>query len=131
MTEGGTRHATEHVDVLIVGSGPAGSAYARAITDARPETTILMAEVGPRLSKLTGEHTSNMNEAERVASQLASQGPDAGNLRPPLDLTQVAGQNALGIGAPFVFPGLFLVGDGARVEGEDGLPFACMSSGIG
>ncbi len=38
---------TEHVDVLIVGSGPAGSTYARTIGDARPDARILVVEVGP------------------------------------------------------------------------------------
>ena len=72
---------SESIDVLIVGSGPAGSAYARTIADARPDATILMVEVGPKLSDAIGEHTANMTEAERLASQLASQGPDAGVAR--------------------------------------------------
>ncbi len=127
------RGAREHesVDVLIVGSGPAGSTYARTIAESRPDATILMVEVGPKLSDAVGEHTNNMHEAERVECQLASQGPDAGNPRPPLDLAQAVGQNAFAIGAPFIFPGLFPVGDRARVDGEDGLPAACMSSGVG
>src|SRR4051812_9919180 len=80
-----TRSAdTESVDVLIIGSGPAGSAYARTIADARPEATIVMVEVGPKLSDAVGEHTSNMTEAERLSSQLASQGPDTGTQRPQL-----------------------------------------------
>jgi len=47
----------ESADVLIIGSGPAGAGYARAIADARRETRILMVEVGPKLSGAVGEHT--------------------------------------------------------------------------
>ena len=72
MTGGGTRRAKEYVDVLIVGSGPAGWAYARAISDTRPQTTILVVEVSPKLSDAIGEHTSNMTEAERLASDRTS-----------------------------------------------------------
>src|SRR4029077_13554182 len=122
---------TESVDVLIVGSGPAGSAYARTIADARPDATILMVEVGPKLSDAIGEHTANMAEAERLSCQLASQGPDAGVARPQLDFSQALGQSALGPDNLFIWPGLFVVGERARVEGEDGLPAASMSSGVG
>jgi len=119
---------TESVDVLIVGSGPAGSAYARTIADVRPDATILMVEVGPKLSDAIGEHTTNMDEPERLACQLASQGPDTGFVRPPLG-AQATGRDARG--EPFIWPGLFLLGERARVEGEDGLPAASMSSGVG
>src|SRR4029077_18434319 len=77
----------ESADVLIIGSGPPGAGYARAIADARRETTILMVEVGPKLSGAVGEHTSNMTELDRLASQRASQGPDADVERPQLDIS--------------------------------------------
>jgi C-glycoside oxidase len=120
----------ESADVLIIGSGPAGAGYARAIADARRETTILMVEVGPKLSGAVGEHTSNMTELDRLASQRASQGPDADVERPQLDISQVSRAPGDG-GLPFVWPGLFTVGERAQVEGEDGLPVASMSSGVG
>jgi choline dehydrogenase-like flavoprotein len=124
--------ATEDVDVLIVGSGPAGSTYARTIADARPDVSILMVEVGPRLPGPFGEHTLNMTEEERVACQLASQGPDAGVRRAGISLGLAGGGSGDGgDGEVFVFPGLFLVGEGARVEGEFGLPAASMASGVG
>ena len=38
---------TEDVDVVIVGSGPTGTTYARVVTDARPRARVLMVEAGP------------------------------------------------------------------------------------
>jgi choline dehydrogenase-like flavoprotein len=119
--------STEHVDVLIVGSGPAGSTYARTIGDARPDVSILMIEVGPHLPGGLGEHTMNMSDEDRIAAQLLAQGPDAGVTRPALSIGLASG----GDGTPFIFPGLFPVGEGARVDGEFGLTAACMSSGVG
>ena len=121
---------TEHVDVLIVGSGPAGSAYARTIGDARPDARILVAEVGPRTSDAVGEHTINMTDDDRVVCQLAAQGPDTGVARPGISLDSLASEGGKEP-VPFIFPGLFPVGERARVDGEFGLPVACMSSGIG
>ena len=66
------------VDVLIVGSGPAGSTYARTIGDALPSARILMVEVGPVVPGRRGDHTQNMTDEERTAAQLLTQGPDAG-----------------------------------------------------
>jgi len=119
----------EHVEVLIVGSGPAGCTFARVIGDARPEASILMIEVGPRLRGPLGEHTMNMTDEDRVACQLASQGPEAGVRR----ATPVVSMSGGGEGGqePFVFPGLFLVGERAKVDGEFGLPLASMASGVG
>lgn len=116
----------EEVDVIIVGSGPAGSTYARVIGDARPDASILMVEVGPRLTEALGEHTANVPEAERVVAQMLAQGPDADN-------AHVSQSISLGKadGTTFSVPGLFLVGKHAALEGEDGLPAASMSSGVG
>src|SRR5580700_4322078 len=76
----------EHVDVLIVGSGPAGSTYARVVGDARPDVSILVVEAGPRLRGSLGEHTSNMSPDDRRISQRLAQGPDADVDRPPFQV---------------------------------------------
>ena len=117
--------------MLIVGSGPAGSTFARIIGDEKPESSILMVEVGPRLSNVVGEHTMNMGEKERLASQQLAQGPDAGVARSSLALTGLATKADDAMDGPYVFPGLFLVGNGSQVEGEFGMPAASMSSGVG
>lgn len=122
---------TEHVDVLIVGSGPAGCTYARVIGDALPDASILVVEVGPKLSPVLGEHTRNMAEADRLACELMSQGPDAGVARGALALNAVAMDAGGVVDQLFVFPGLFLVGSGAKVEGEFGFAAASMCSGVG
>ena len=120
------------VDVLIVGSGPAGSMYARTIGDAVPDATILMVEVGPAIPGARGNHTQNMSEPDRVAAQLLTQGPDTGieratalsDIAPGLDPSLEFRQTIL--------PGLFFVDPRPRLEdGDVGLPAASMASGVG
>ncbi|WP_447949567.1 GMC oxidoreductase [Microbacterium aurum] len=123
---------TETYDILIIGSGPAGAAYARSIGDAAPEAKILMVEVGPRIPGARGEHTQNMSADDRDATQLLTQGPDAG-MRRATALSDVA--EGLDPSLEFrenVLPGLFLAGAPAELpEGEAGIPVASMSSGVG
>ena len=73
----------------------------------------------------------NMGEKERLASQQLAQGPDAGVARSSLALTGLATKADDAMDGPYVFPGLFLVGNGSQVEGEFGMPAASMSSGVG
>jgi choline dehydrogenase-like flavoprotein len=121
-----------HVDVLIVGSGPAGSMYARTVGDAVPDATILMVEVGPTIPGTRGDHTQNMQEDDRVAAQLLTQGPDTGieratalsDIAPGLDPSLEFRQTIL--------PGLFFVDPRPNLaEGDVGLPVASMASGVG
>ncbi|GGM89806.1 GMC oxidoreductase [Dactylosporangium sucinum] len=123
---------TPDVDVLIVGSGPAGAAFARTIGDAVPSATILMVEVGPAIPGVRGEHTQNMTESDRVAAQLLTQGPHAG-----IERATALADIAEGIDPSLEFrqtvlPGLFFV-DPRPVHGcgEVGLPAASMASGVG
>jgi choline dehydrogenase-like flavoprotein len=65
-------------DLLIVGSGPVGSAFARAVHERAPETRILMLEAGPRLTERPGVHVRNIADADaRARAQLLSEGPGA------------------------------------------------------
>lgn len=122
----------ESVDVVIVGSGPAGSMYARTIGESVPTARILMVEVGPVIPGTRGNHTQNMNDEERTAAQLLTQGPDAG-----IERAAALADIAPGIDPSLEFrqtilPGLFFVNPRPELgEGEVGLPAASMASGVG
>lgn len=63
-------------DVLIIGSGPIGAAYARMINDALPEIKITMIDLGPKVSDTIGQHVSNITDPEKKEkAQVLSQGP--------------------------------------------------------
>jgi choline dehydrogenase-like flavoprotein len=120
------------VDVLVIGSGPAGSTYARTIGDAVPGARILMVEVGPHLPGPRGEHTQNLSADDKRAAHLLTQGPDSG-----VERAQALADIAEGVdpGVEFrqaVLPGLFFVDPRpALADGEVGLPAASMASGVG
>jgi C-glycoside oxidase len=65
------------VDVFVVGSGPVGAAFARAVHERAPGSKILMVEAGPRLTDRPGAHVRNIADAEaRQRAQVLSEGPD-------------------------------------------------------
>lgn len=66
----------DSVDLLVVGSGPAGSTYARVVGDALPSASILVVEAGPATSRVPGKHAREKAEDERIACELALQCPD-------------------------------------------------------
>ena len=112
-----SRTFPEQVDVAIVGSGPSGAAYARVLSELRPDLEIATFEVGPVVSDPPGAHVKNIaDEAARTAAQRASEGPTAS--------TQ-AGDGRLRRA------GTFLLADGYQFDGEDGIPSAAMSSNVG
>src|SRR5689334_11171127 len=124
--------ATPDVDVLIVGSGPAGATYARTIGDAVPGARILMAEVGPRLPGRRGEHTHNLSRADRRAAELLTQGPDTGIERAAALADIAEGADPSMEFRQVVLPGLFFVDPRpVLADGEVGLPAASMASGVG
>jgi choline dehydrogenase-like flavoprotein len=68
------------VDVLVVGSGPVGSAFARAVHERAPETRIVMLEAGPLLTERPGVHVRNIADADaRLRAQVLSEGPSGVN----------------------------------------------------
>jgi choline dehydrogenase-like flavoprotein len=74
----------DYFDVVIIGSGPTGSAYARIIRRDWPEATILMVEAGPQLRPEVGAHLDNVtNLGERTALEMRAQGGDR-NPRVPI-----------------------------------------------
>jgi choline dehydrogenase-like flavoprotein len=113
-------------DVVVVGSGPVGSAFARTLVDADPAVSVLMVEVGPLIAEPAGRHVRNLVEGgPRAAAQTASQGPRR---------TDVLVIPAEGDGAPssnVVRPGTFLISDGMTTSTSRGMPAATMSSNVG
>ncbi|GGL91991.1 pyranose oxidase [Streptomyces fumigatiscleroticus] len=116
------------VDVAIVGSGPAGAAYARVLSELAPQLTVATFEAGPLISDPPGAHVKNIGDPEeRARAQRSSEGP-----RP---LTEAASTDTMDGYASeqrrLQRPGTFLLAKGWQREGEDGLPAAAMSSNVG
>lgn len=109
---------THEYDVVIVGSGPAGSAYARILHEDAPQLRVLMVEAGPSLSGQPGLHVKNLPDPEaRAAAQLASQGP----------VTSLSPESPVpGPGRPGTF--LLRPDEFAPLAG---MPAAAMSSNVG
>lgn len=115
----------EAVDVAIVGSGPAGAAYARVLSERSPGATIALFEVGPTVTTPPGAHVKNIADpAERARAQTRSEGPNAKDSDDRVGgIVKTAQRRAR--------PGTFLLETGYQVDGEDGLPVAAMSSNVG
>ena len=113
------------VDVAIVGSGPTGAAYARILSEEAPGLTIAMFEVGPTVSDPPGSHVKNIADAaERERAQSRSEGPGSEQVRAENPAAMTAGGRR-------ARPGTYLLPDGYRVEGEDGIPSLAFSSNVG
>src|SRR3712207_1265776 len=69
-----------HVDVLIVGSGPVGSAFARTIRDLRPRATIAIVERGPLITAPPAQNVPNLPAPERAGAYQRSSGTQAVDL---------------------------------------------------
>jgi hypothetical protein len=73
-------HSSADVDVVIVGSGPAGSTYARMISDKAPNATVLLVEAGPAITTPPAQHSSTIPDCAALDHAIAmSQGPFCGN----------------------------------------------------
>ncbi len=112
-----SRDIPESADVVIVGSGPTGAAYARILSELRPDLRLVTFEVGPLLGDPPGVHVKNIADPEsRADAQRRSEGPAVGS-RPDDERLRRAGT--------------FLLADGFRQEDEDGIPSIAMSSNVG
>jgi len=110
------------VDLLVVGSGPVGSAIARRVYEAVPSARILMADLGPRLTEEAGLHLSNLPAQERGGLQAKSQGRDP-RTAPGEDGALVK---------KYADRGTHLVAPRRQEQPEqEGMPAAVMSSNIG
>src|SRR6478735_7350643 len=110
---------TDDVDVVIVGSGPCGSAYARELHTQAPQARLLLVEVGPQISDPSGSHVKNIpDDTRRQQAQLASQGP-------------APSRAAQGRHPQPGRAGTFLVDGHLNPADGDGMPAAAMSSNVG
>lgn len=122
---------SEQVDVVIVGSGPTGAAYARTLANEWPDARILMVDAGPIIADPPGLHVANIRDlAEREAAQIASQGPYR-NAAYPLISEEMRRARRGGGYDPAMLqrPGLFGLGDGP-IDGE-GFPAAQAAHNVG
>jgi pyranose oxidase len=115
----------ESVDVVIVGSGPAGAAYARVLSEKAPNARIAMFEVGPTVSNPPGSHVKNIeDEAARSEAQKKSEGPGAA-------AETVNSPGAVTSGQRRARAGTYLLDDDFQASGEDGMPVVAFSSNVG
>src|SRR3954449_49315 len=113
------------VDVVIVGSGPNGAAYARVLSERSPGATIAVFEVGPALTDPPGMHVKNIADLdERLVAQRRSEG-----LRPHTATKEEAAYTDPT--KRVVRAGTHLLPDGFQQPGEDGIPALAMSSNVG
>jgi len=94
-----------HPVVVVIGSGPIGSAYARLILEGSPDARVVMFEAGPQLTQIPGESVRNIADpaAKKRAREL-SQGPQSGSHR-----------ETLGIPAGVVVEGMFTAREGTHL----------------
>ncbi|SDG59997.1 GMC oxidoreductase [Microbacterium pygmaeum] len=122
-------HTASHPTVVVVGSGPIGSAYARVLVETLPEAHVVMFEAGPQLTAIPGESVRNIPDPEeKERARELSQGPQAGALR-----------ESLGIPAGVVVEGMFTARQGTHLldfggEGSGhapGFPAGAASTNVG
>ncbi|MEY4494836.1 MAG: hypothetical protein RL570_951, partial [Actinomycetota bacterium] len=103
--------------IVVVGSGPIGSAFAKKVHELDANAQITMFEVGPAATNPPGRHVRSVDsEAEMLEAQQASQGPKANS-------RQDAGKMHTGVVT--ARPGTFLVEDG---KADSQMPAAAMSA---
>jgi choline dehydrogenase-like flavoprotein len=130
VTDATDQYAAGQVDVVIVGSGPAGCTYARLICDQVPEARVLVVESGPVVSQPPGTHVNTIvDDRARARAKVASQGPVRYSYNiPPAGqelLTHRLGQD----GPILPHEGLFLLSSTQEVSPD--FPAAAMASNVG
>ena len=121
------------VDVLIVGSGPVGAAYARVLADSVPGITIMMVDLGPQLTSRAGRHVKNIvDNEERAMAQIESQGPNRFAYPIPSIQERAEAASTGHVDAKLLArPGTHLVTDDDDELLKSGMPAASFSSNVG
>lgn len=120
---------TLEVDVLVVGSGPVGATFCREIKERRPQSKLVMVDLGPHLGSRTGIHVRNIrDEKARVHAQVLSQGPS----RYRYDAPAVGKAATITTGTEVLLrPGTHLAGPSACALGQSSMASAALSSNVG
>ncbi|WP_161796902.1 GMC oxidoreductase [Devosia soli] len=110
--------APQSTDVVIIGSGPTGSAYARIIRRDWPEARIVMVEAGPQILPEVGGHLDNVLDlAERAKLEILAQGGDR-SPRMSISKEEWEARRAGGFDASLLRrSGLFIANEGDDGEG--------------
>jgi choline dehydrogenase-like flavoprotein len=114
-------------DVVIVGTGPAGAAVARILSEQRPDLSIVQFDAGPLVSDPPGAHVKNLTEEARRVAQRRSEGPAPAASDTSTDTLDGYASDAERI----VRPGTHLLADGYRQGDQDGLPALAFSTNVG
>lgn len=118
----------DEADVVIIGSGPAGAAYARILSEQAPRARVIVFEVGPTVSDPPGAHVKNIEDTgERARAQRRSEGPRPQHAAASTDTMDGYASSDQRL----VRPGTYLLASGWQQPGEDGLPAAAFSSNVG
>jgi choline dehydrogenase-like flavoprotein len=106
--------------VIVVGSGPIGSAFARVLHDTDLDAEITMYEVGPQPTSPVGRHVRTLENNEQLeAAQVQCQGPSAG-------IKEDASKMHTGV--VLARPGTFLVEAGRQ---DSPMPALAASANVG
>lgn len=116
--------------MIIVGSGPAGSTYARLICDQLPDARVLLVEAAPVVSQPPGAHVNTIEDpGARARAKVASQGPTQYSYRIPSAELRLLAHRSAGDGSISAHTGLFLLG--ATQEASPGFPAASLANNVG
>lgn len=128
MSESHPSRYPDRVDVAIVGSGPAGAAYARILSELYPSARVAMFEAGPTVSSPPGAHVKNILDTDdRARAQRLSEGPQPQGAAESTDTMH----NYADAQARLQRPGTHLMSAGWQQPGEEGLPAAAFSTNVG
>jgi choline dehydrogenase-like flavoprotein len=106
--------------VVVVGSGPIGSAFALTLHNLDQTSEITMFEVGPNATDPTGRHVRTLESTEELEkAQLMCQGPKRDVKEDP---------SKMHTGVVLARPGTFLVEDG---KSDSQMPATAMSANVG
>ena len=114
--------------MIIVGTGPAGAAYARILSEERPDLRILQFDAGAVITDPPGAHVKNLvDDDARAAAQRRSEGPHPSTTQESTDTLDGYASDA----ARVVRAGTYLLDEGYQLDGEVGLPALAFSTNVG